>query len=649
MSNKIKVNLSDKYRVLLTEVLPYELPLWFTNFNFYKICKDENKIQKYRVFSGQFEKKSVFIPLDYRISRGDSLSARQLSIMHPLAQIKVCDFYEKYDELIKYYCSKSNHSLRYPYRKSRQFYGKTEIASKVNLNLEIDGYESKVSSSYFKYKTFAFLYKFFENYEHHKLEKRFSFMLQVDIAKCFPSIYTHSLGWATKSKRQVKEDLKKSKGSFDAEFDSLMQMTNYKETNGIIVGPEISRIFAEIILQRIDLNIVSEMDVLKHIEGKDYQFKRYVDDYFVFYNSKDVQKDFFKSLEKSLLEYKLYLNEAKTEEFKRPFVTNISLAKHSLRNSLRDFYSKRYRIIDDQGEQASSTEIIECRSASRMANKAIAEIKFSFSNYNVSYQSVSNYLMSSISKNINKYVEILKKVEIENVDMGKINWLLVDLDILFFIHAMDIRVRPTDRMAKIIVGLINEVGFIPEGFKKLIFQKIFDQVRLSINLVSAEPKNINGVETLNLLLILTRLPTDYLLPSDILRKYYSSICSSKEISQESGFYFVWITFMLYISKYSNYEDLKLELLNDAHNFLKGHPDNFISTEFFLFYFDFIACPQVPDSLKSDLVEFIKNKTQLRFEINEALDYLKNNDFITSWRDPNYLINSLEKKEFTFSY
>ena len=107
--------------------------------------------------------------------------------------------------------------------------------------------------------------------------------------------------------------------------------------------------------------------------------------------------------------------------------------------------------------------------------------------------------------------------------------------------------------------------------------------------------------------------------------------------------------MLYISKYSNYEDLKLELLNDAHNFLKGHPDNFISTEFFLFYFDFIACPQVPDSLKSDLVEFIKNKTQLRFEINEALDYLKNNDFITSWRDPNYLINSLEKKEFTFSY
>ena len=39
MSNKIKVNLSDKYRVLLTEVLPYELPLWFTNYNLYKISK----------------------------------------------------------------------------------------------------------------------------------------------------------------------------------------------------------------------------------------------------------------------------------------------------------------------------------------------------------------------------------------------------------------------------------------------------------------------------------------------------------------------------------------------------------------------------------------------------------------------------------
>jgi len=32
MSKIIKVNLNDELRTLLTDVLPYELPLWYTNY-----------------------------------------------------------------------------------------------------------------------------------------------------------------------------------------------------------------------------------------------------------------------------------------------------------------------------------------------------------------------------------------------------------------------------------------------------------------------------------------------------------------------------------------------------------------------------------------------------------------------------------------
>jgi len=38
-----------------------------------------------------------------------------------------------------------------------------------------------------------------------------------------------------------------------------MQSANYGETNGIIIGPEFSRIFAELILQQIDKSVESDL------------------------------------------------------------------------------------------------------------------------------------------------------------------------------------------------------------------------------------------------------------------------------------------------------------------------------------------------------------------------------------------------------
>ena len=42
-------------------------------------------------------------------------------------------------------------------------------------------------------------------------------------------------------------------------FDNLMQSVNARETNGIVIGPEFSRIFAEIILQYIDQKVEQEL------------------------------------------------------------------------------------------------------------------------------------------------------------------------------------------------------------------------------------------------------------------------------------------------------------------------------------------------------------------------------------------------------
>ena len=69
-----------------------------------------------------------------------------------------------------------------------------------------------------------------------------------------------------------------------------MQGMNYQETNGIIIGPEFSRLFAEVILQYVDQRVEQEL-LLKHEyrHKVDYECYRYVDDYFFFYNNEEVK------------------------------------------------------------------------------------------------------------------------------------------------------------------------------------------------------------------------------------------------------------------------------------------------------------------------------------------------------------------------
>ena len=83
MSNIIKVDTNDKYRTLLTEVLPYELPLWFNNFNMYQRLKNSNDLDAYSTISGLDYKqhRPIYIPLNYQISRGSNSSLRTISIM----------------------------------------------------------------------------------------------------------------------------------------------------------------------------------------------------------------------------------------------------------------------------------------------------------------------------------------------------------------------------------------------------------------------------------------------------------------------------------------------------------------------------------------------------------------------------------------
>ena len=157
----------------------------------------------------------------------------------------------------------------------------------------IETYEKEYENlrSFFVYKKYSNIYKFYESYEFHRNEQNFDKLLKLDISKCFDSIYTHSISWAHYGKSKVKQQFlepegRPTKGTFPDRFDQLMQMMNGRETNGIIIGPEVSRIFAELILTSIDRAVLrsAKASLNSNSHTKDFEICRYIDDYFIFFN-----------------------------------------------------------------------------------------------------------------------------------------------------------------------------------------------------------------------------------------------------------------------------------------------------------------------------------------------------------------------------
>src|SRR5690606_32853920 len=185
--------------------------------------------------------------------------------------------------------------------------------------------------SYFVYRKYRNIHRFFESHQYHRSEKKYDAMVQIDVNKCFDSIYTHSLPWSVLGKDQTKFSLEESKATFGGRFDALMQNLNHKETNGIVVGPEFSRIFAEIILQSVDVELIKKLfkgENLTHTV--DYEIFRYVDDFFVFYNKESTQIKIFETLQEILKSKKLSINTAKIKYYKKPIITEITIAKERI-------------------------------------------------------------------------------------------------------------------------------------------------------------------------------------------------------------------------------------------------------------------------------------------------------------------------------
>jgi hypothetical protein len=701
----------SKNRVVLSDTLPYETPLTFSNRYFY------NFLDKYEInfLSGKNEKitwsetsdlkvnrvidqltKILFdisnttnkisprkIPFIYRITH-KAKDYRELVIPHPKSQVELVTFYEKYKELILYYSKESKFSIRKPYSIAKFIFNNDKL-NKQNSGdnddfIESDGKEYENLKNFFTYKKYSNIYKFYEDYHYHRSEKKYDKMFKFDIAKCFDSIYTHSISWAIYNKEIVKDNLFDSNQTFPGQFDNYMQSTNYGETNGIIIGPEFSRIFAELILQQIDKSV--EYDLRKEDKlyyKTDYEVYRYVDDFFVFYN-KDSDKDKILSRFKlNLKEYKMSISESKTHYFNKPLITELTIAKEKM----GDLFSKKIKFsIEDYVEDDGVLKKLnfECDS-----NHLITRFKILVKESNVEYKDIMNYTLAIINKRVERSISKFEKYYAVLVNLkskGKLSdeqlkkmvkqekaftdYIIEILDFTFFLYTVSPRVNSTIKLSTILSvvllyykgkykfktgNLLNPKEYIyfsrfdeQNSNRELILKKISDEINL-ILLKNKSEKHIQ-IETLYLFIILRELGKNYKLTQNDLIEYFkltrNEISNNLEFDYEPN-YFVITVLLFYIRNTHGYEEvkkaIKTAIINKIANVDEDKRKK--SAELVLLFFDILVCPFVDNKFKREVMVLFNIPVLLHFDM---LNFKKEKKYwFTKWDNFNLAKELTAKK------
>lgn len=701
---KIPINYS-KERVILSDVLPYEIPITFSNRHFYnflvknkikvKTCADGSKKvvwQDGNIFIGEilkllfgFKQDKVIlnnemeisskidlkkVPFSFKISHKEN-DFRDLSIIHPKNQLDIIEFYDNYRDTILYYSNISQFSIRKPNKVAKYIYQKPKKL-KREFGKEIDEkndaeFKTKYENlkNFFHIKEYSNIHKFYESYQYHQCEKKYNKLYKFDISKCFDSIYTHSIAWALLNKEIVKDTLPDADSTFAGLFDRIMQNLNYGETNGIIIGSEFSRIFAELILQQIDKTVYDELRSKKEkFHKKDYEVFRYVDDYFVFYNDEATKEEILSLYKLELRKYKMYLNDSKAKLYDKPIITELSIAKQKISDLLnKDLAFKvneQDKIVEvgeevDEGTETDS-EVEESKESKYKiyvsSNKLITRFKTIIKETKVEYKDILNYVLASIDKKVEKLISTYDESE-RNLRKEKAYTvaLLQILDITFFLYSVSPRVNSTIKLCMVIdkiTSFLNrnnkdKLETFSFDNKHRVFKKISDEISQVLN-KNKYSENIQ-VETLYLLIALRELGREYRLDIKLLCKYFNI---GTDDTDESKFaisplnYFSITVLFFYIKDADRYKYLRYELMKYVTNLLKteGRDNIRKKAELVFLLLDMLTCPYLDDKTKINKDEKYRYKKKLLSLAGVNSEHHigiieKENFWFTKWTDFNF--------------
>ncbi|MNG88944.1 reverse transcriptase [compost metagenome] len=659
-SNKIRIRKNDEYRALLTETLPYEVPMLFSNEGLYLAAK-ENLIEKLKIDYNLdiFNSERATIPYKYKI-RKNAYESRGLAVMHPAQQLEAGLFYARYDHLIVGLCQRSPLSLRAPHSIASYYVERalsTSASSGKGGQVEeaSDGFGviPNTGTSYFAYKKYPFIFRFYDSLEFLRLEKKFKQLTKLDISDCFNRIYTHTIAWAVKSKSHAKKN--KLQTSFEFSFDKLIQNANHGETAGILIGPEISRIFAEIILQRVDLEIIKKADQAGLKLEADYSIRRYVDDYFLYTNNASAQELLKKIIPDALAEYRLALNHSKTQDQIRPYITNTSISRHSVSVDIAAFFNKYVEIKKVKDEkQNKSTTIVHLKKIDDVTAtvvQTITAVKRSVGE-NGSYDASANYFLGMFKRFLSRMIGKKVTSEVEGSNSTLYLFLSAVIEIVFFYYSMTLRVRQTYQISEIILMISKIMKPLPADLRETIKRKIVAEGRLVIEQANNDLTG-HKIEVMNLLLVLRTFGPEYIYDLDLLSDTFEfKILPNQIITiSENLDYFQLVFLISYIGGIPKFDGLVRAAVSVAiQRFSNKHW--YDEAENVFMFFDLLSCPYISAAEKLKIAKIVLKHISEKNLNDRAANLLKDvasRTWFFGWTQAIDLGLVLKKKELRTPY
>lgn len=623
-------------RVVLSDVLPYELPPSFSNRGLYDFLRDADVcLGATTIHAKQLDdtsevilgvilgrrvsfpagstprKRSALnlpadqgavstIPFQYTV-RHRKNDYRTLTVPHPMAQLDVAEFYEKFEDLILYHTSKSRFSLRRPARVAPYVVVRDSLFAfqrRAHDSVEHDDHEYEWLRSYFTYQRYSNVYKFYDSSEYRSCERRFGYLVKVDVAKCFDSIYTHSIAWAAHGHDVVKANLRSDLDrTFGGAFDKLMQRLNHSETSGITIGSEVSRLFAEVILQAVDLELAEQLDQLGMKFGEDYEVLRYVDDYFIFLADESRRPFVVDALSRSLRKYKLHLNASKEEGEFTPWLSPLTIAKKRARQLIREATKPRDR---DRDGVAVSRSYVD-------AGDLIVGYKAILLDTGVSHFELANYALARVERSFEKILrrsgEELGSAELSSQQLRKhhraiTSSLLALTDFVFFVYSGAPRMSPAVKVARVCSTLLRYARSegVPAHDRERVEMRVRDELMQQLRR-SKGSMNPDAV-TATLIDCVSDLGANYAIREGELADLCGFTRSGGELREPSTMNVLLLfSLLLHMKRSKAYPELRQAC--EAW-ILRMQERSLIDGELSLLNLNVLTCPFVPRSIREEI-------------------------------------------------
>lgn len=655
----VPVKRGDHERVLITDTLPFETPIIFSGDGFYSRMKRQSTSGRIHadladmlVLRKGDKPAPVTVPFSYKI-RHRASDFRKLGVLHPSALWEVKEFYGKFDEWMIFECRRSPVSIRAPFKVSGTFYERSD-SDAVNQfkkgqvsTSDIDNL-SRYNPSYFSYRGFTRLYRFFLSDEFADLEKRYGVLRTLDVSRCFDSIYTHSISWALMGKKLAKDN-KKAESAAKA-FDDLMMYINHGETNGIVIGPEISRIFAEIIFQTVDVAAIRRLESRNYRHGREYSLRRYVDDVFIFADSDAVAEEVRDTYLDALAAFNLYSNPHKMTAVARPFTTNKTVIIDKARLLLESLSAQIFENYDKDRSKLSPARIWR---SDRVTTDFLIAIKSICYEAGTGYHDLSSYLISALCDRARRLVS-RRKVLDEQEEKKYRTVINILLRLLFFMYTTAPTVNASYRMA---LGIVLMMRFarrnLPRecpAIEQLVYSEAVSCLRAQSQHKSGALSRFVSLESINLLLVIRELGDAYRIPPHLTEDLFKLGAGPEWCTEWC--YFDIVSCIFYIQGSPEYASLRKAVDDEVDRRLSDLTDVEHSAEKAYLFLDMLTCPYVADARKRFWIDGFRSQFSLlaysASEVQEFLDASPKSPWFINWEGVDVL-TMLQKKEFVRVY